>query len=89
LPPRASDHQPRCCLGRPRANQLAATTTNGGKSPMNELLDYSSWLFQLVFFLVVMYLVVGLVQPKWVLATRRRTIVIVSGLLLLIASRAF
>ena len=56
---------------------------------MNELLDYSSWLFQLVFFLVVMYLVVGLVQPKGVLATRRRTIVIVSGLLLLIASRDF
>ena len=56
---------------------------------MNELLDYSSWSFQIVFFLVVMYLVVGLVQPKWVLATRRSTIVIVSVLLLLIASTAF
>ncbi len=56
---------------------------------MNELLDYSSWSFQIVFFLVVMYLVVGLVQPKWVLATRRSTIVIVSVLLLLIGSTAF
>ena len=56
---------------------------------MNELLDYSSWSFQIVFFLVVMYLVVGLVQPKWVLATRRSTLVIVSVLLLLIASTAF
>ena len=56
---------------------------------MNELLDYSSWSFQLVFFLVVMYLVVGLIQPKWVLVTKRRTIVIVSVLILLIASTAF
>lgn len=56
---------------------------------MNELLDYSSWSFQLVFFLIVMYLVVGLIQPKWVLAAKRSTIVIVSVLLLLIVSTAF
>lgn len=56
---------------------------------MNELLDYSSWSFQLVFFLIVMYLVVGLIQPRWVLAAKRSTIVIVSVLLLLIASTAF
>jgi hypothetical protein len=37
---------------------------------MSELLDHSSWSFQLVFFLIGMYLVVGLIQPKWVLAAK-------------------
>lgn len=36
-----------------------------------------------------MYLVVGLAQPKGVLAAKRSTIAIVSVLLLLIASTAF
>lgn len=53
------------------------------------LLDYSSWSFQLIFFLVVLYLVVGLIQPSWVLATQRRTVVIVSVVVMLLASTAF
>jgi hypothetical protein len=53
------------------------------------LLDYSSWSFQLIVVLVVLYLVVGLIQPSWVLAAQRRTIVIVSAVILVLASTAF
>lgn len=53
------------------------------------LLDYSSWSFQLIFFLVVLYLVFGLIKPSWVLAAQRRTVVIVSVVLMLLASTAF
>ena len=56
---------------------------------MNELLDDSSWSFQLVLFLAVVHLVVGLIQPKSLWATTRSTIVIVPVLLLLIALKAF
>ena len=56
---------------------------------MNELLDYASWSFQLIFFLVVLYLVIGLIKPSWVLATKRSTIVIVSVVVMLIACTAF
>ncbi len=55
----------------------------------NALLDYSSWSFQLVFVLVVLYLVVGLIRPSWVLAKKRSTIVVVSVLAMVIASSAF
>ncbi len=56
---------------------------------MQQLLEYSSWSFQLIMFLVVLYLVIGLIRPSWVLATRRSTIVIVSVVITLIASTAF
>lgn len=55
----------------------------------NPLLDYSSWSFQLIFFLVVLYLVFGLMKPAWVLASQRRTVVIVSVAVMLLASTAF
>lgn len=53
------------------------------------VLDYSSWLFQLVGVLVIIYLAVGLANPSWVLATKRSTVAIVSAVILLIASTAF
>jgi hypothetical protein len=53
------------------------------------LLDYSSWSFQVIFVLVVLYLVVGLVKPAWVGAGSRRTIAIVSVVGMLIVSTAF
>lgn len=56
---------------------------------MNALLDYSSWTFQAIFLLIVLYLVVGLVKPSWVGAGSRRTIAIVSIVGLLLASTAF
>lgn len=55
----------------------------------NALLDYSSWTFQAIFVLIVLYLVVGLLKPAWVGASSRRTIAIVSVIGLLIASTAF
>ena len=42
------------------------------------LLDYSSWSFQLITLLAVLYLILGLINPAWVRATKRSTIVIVS-----------
>lgn len=53
------------------------------------LLDYSSWSFQLIMVLAILYLVVGLIRPDWVMARRRSTIVIVSVVVMLIASTAF
>lgn len=53
------------------------------------LLDYSSWTFQLVIVLAVLYLVVGLIQPSWVLARRRSTVVVASVVVLLVAMTAF
>jgi hypothetical protein len=53
------------------------------------LLDYSSWSFQLVFVLIVLYLVLGLINPAWVMATKRSTIVIISVVAMLLASTAF
>jgi nitrate reductase gamma subunit len=55
----------------------------------NALLDYSSWSFQLSVVLVILYLVVGLIRPSWVLAAKRRTNVIVSMVILLLAGTAF
>jgi hypothetical protein len=54
----------------------------------NALLDYSSWSFQAVMILVVLYLLVGLINPAWVLASKRSTIVGVFVALALIASTA-
>ncbi len=53
------------------------------------LLDYSSWSFQLIFVLVVLYLVFGLVKPSWVLAGKRSTVVVISIVVLLVASTLF
>jgi len=53
------------------------------------LLDYSSWSFQLIIVLAILYLVVGLIRPDWVMARRRSTIVIVSVVVMLLASTAF
>jgi hypothetical protein len=53
------------------------------------LLDYSSWSFQLIFVLVVLYLVLGLIQPSWVMAAKRSTVVIVSVIGMLLAATAF
>lgn len=55
----------------------------------NTLLDYSSWSFQLIVVLAVLYLVVGLVQPSWVLARKRTTVVVVSVIVLMLAGTAF
>jgi hypothetical protein len=55
----------------------------------NALLDYSSWSFQVILLLIVLYLVVGLLKPAWVGAGSRRTIAIVSVLGILLASTAF
>jgi hypothetical protein len=52
-------------------------------------LDYSSWSFQLIGVLVIIYLAVGLAKPAWVLATKRSTVAIISAAVLLIASTAF
>jgi hypothetical protein len=55
----------------------------------NALLDYSSWSFQFIVVLAILYLVIGLIQPSWVLAKRRSTIVGISVVVLLLASSAF
>ena len=55
----------------------------------NTLLDYSSWSFQLIAVLAILYLVAGLIKPSWVMASRRSTIVAVSVMVLLLASTAF
>ena len=53
------------------------------------LLDYSSWSFQIIFVLTVLYLVFGLVKPSWVLAGQRSTVVVVAIVVLLVASTLF
>ena len=53
------------------------------------LLDYSSWSFQLIFVLAMLYLVFGLVKPSWVLASKRSTVVVVAVVVMLIASTLF
>jgi len=55
----------------------------------NALLDYSSWSFQVIVVLAILYLVAGLIQPSWVMARKRGTIVAVSAVVLLLASTAF
>jgi hypothetical protein len=53
------------------------------------LLDYTSWSFQLIVVLAVLYLVLGLINPAWVLAKRRWAVVGISVVVLLLASTAF
>jgi uncharacterized ion transporter superfamily protein YfcC len=53
------------------------------------LLDYSSWSFQLIFVLAILYLVFGLARPSWVLASKRSTVAIVAVVVMLIASSLF
>ncbi len=55
----------------------------------NALFDYSSWSFQLIVVLAILYLVAGLIKPSWVLAKRRGTILAVGVVVLLLASTAF
>ena len=55
----------------------------------NSFLDYSSWLFQLIAVLGILYLVVGLVQPSWVLAKSRATVTVVGVAVVLIAATVF
>ena len=52
------------------------------------LLDYSSWSFQAVMILLVLYLVIGLINPSWVMASKRSTIVGVFVAVALITSTA-
>jgi uncharacterized membrane protein YjfL (UPF0719 family) len=52
------------------------------------LLDYSSWSFQALMILLVLYLVIGLINPSWVMASKRSTIVGVFVAVALIASTA-
>jgi len=52
-------------------------------------LDYSSWLFQFVAVLAILYLVVGLARPSLVFATKRSTVAIAAAIVLLLAATAF
>lgn len=52
-------------------------------------LDYSSWLFQLIGVIVIIYLAVGLSRPSLVLARKRSTVAVIAAAVLLIASTAF
>ena len=53
------------------------------------VLEYSSWLFQLIVILAIIYLVVGLVQPSMVRASSRSAVAVASIIALLLASTAF
>jgi len=52
-------------------------------------LDYSSWLFQAIGVLAIIYLALGLTKPSLVKATRRSTVAIVAAIVLIAASTAF
>lgn len=52
-------------------------------------LDYTSWSFQFIMVLAVLYLVFGLVKPAWVLARSRFTVAVVAAIVMLLASTAF
>ncbi len=52
-------------------------------------LDYSSWLFQLVCVLAIVYLAVGLSKPALVKASGRSTVAVIAAVVLLVASTAF
>jgi hypothetical protein len=51
-------------------------------------LDYSSWIFQLIAVLIIVYLALGLSKPSLVKAGSRSTVAIIAAALLLIASTA-
>jgi phosphotransferase system glucose/maltose/N-acetylglucosamine-specific IIC component len=68
----------------------AAVFTHSEARPMSDaLLDYSSWSFQLITVLAILYLVFGLARPSWVLASKRSTVVIVAAVVMLIAATLF
>lgn len=52
-------------------------------------LDYSSWIFQLICGLAIVYLAVGLSRPSLVLASRRSTVAIIAAVVMLIAASVF
>lgn len=53
------------------------------------VLDYSSWTFQLIGVVAIIYLAVGLAKPSWVLATKRSTVAVIAAIILLLASTIF
>jgi len=55
----------------------------------NPTLDYSSWLFQLIVVIVVIYLAAGLTRPSLVMAAKRSTVALVAAIALLIAATGF
>lgn len=52
-------------------------------------LDYSSWLFQLIGVLAIVYLAVGLSRPALVGAGKRSTVAVIAAAVILIAATAF
>jgi hypothetical protein len=52
-------------------------------------LDYTSWSFQLIVVLAVLYLAFGLAKPAWVMAGSRLTVALVAAIVILLASTAF
>jgi hypothetical protein len=52
-------------------------------------LDYTSWSFQLIVVLAVIYLALGLAKPAWVMASSRFTVAVVAAVVILVASTAF
>lgn len=52
-------------------------------------LDYSSWLFQLICVLAIVYLAVGLTQPALVKAGKRSTVAIIAAAVMLLAATGF
>jgi hypothetical protein len=51
-------------------------------------LDYSSWLYQLIAVILIVYLAIGLSKPSLVKAKSRGTVAVIAAALLLIASTA-
>ncbi len=52
-------------------------------------LDYSSWLFQLICVLAIIYLAVGLSRPALVKTGKRSTVAIIAAAAMLLAATAF
>lgn len=52
-------------------------------------LDYTSWSFQFIVVLAVLYLALGLAKPAWVMASSRLTVAIIAAVIILVASTAF
>jgi hypothetical protein len=52
-------------------------------------LDYTSWSFQIILVLAVLYLALGLAKPAWVKARSRLTVALVAAVVILLASTAF
>jgi hypothetical protein len=52
-------------------------------------LDYTSWSFQLIVVLALIYLALGLTKPAWVMASSRLTVAVIAAVIILAASTAF